>query len=86
MFPVSGIVAGVGFIPAVAIGVAGIIVNEMDLVDPRLIVRKMSVLMTNRRKVNIVGGPNANFVEVRNETQVIQMDREFEPLKIIIER
>lgn len=77
-----GIAVVGGSIPAVAIGVAGIVVNEIDQVHPNLIARKMNVLMKNGMTINIRGGPPLTQVTVRNETQFILMKPDFNPLEI----
>lgn len=80
---VLGIGVGLNVVPAVAIGVAGIVVN-VDRVHPDLIVRKSSVLMKDGMKINIKGGPPSSQVKLTNETQLIDMNPQFEPLRIII--
>ena len=74
----SNVAAAVGFIPAVAIGVAGVVVNELDQVHHDLIVRKMKP----GKRINTFGGPAKWQADLYNETQIINMDWEFEPLRI----
>ena len=80
-FSGTKILTAVGFIPATAIGVAGIVVNEMDRVHPQLIARKTSVLMKPGKQINILGGPGPRQVQVSNWTQNIFEDG-FEPIRI----
>lgn len=80
----AGVVAAVGFVPAVAVSVAGVVVNELDHVHPSLIAKKLGVLMKPGLIINVTGGPPKTQVDVRNETQTIYMNPEFEPLRIEI--
>lgn len=83
-FTVLGIGVAVNVVPAMAISIAGIVVNEIDRVHPDLIVRKSSVLMKDGMKINIKGGPPERQVKLTNETQLIEMSPQFEPLRIVI--
>lgn len=76
--------AAVGFVPAVAVGVAGVIVNEIDQVHPSLLAKKFGVFMKPGLTIGVAGGPPASQVDFRNETQIIYMNPEFEPLRIEI--